>query len=212
MIIFVSHLFPLNLDFTVTFCLDIDYKVVFVNKVWLLSHLFHKKISTISIFLKVKEIKASKYKSAQFATLFLFFPSKNETRKQVYISIKCNLYLVNGFQTNILVENNILLLESLMINVKKNCILGESFKIRIAMNIKQRRQLFKKKLLIGNNNIVSLCSKVIILFMLVFLSNDRNFMFYPITQANLTLYTHIVDYITTKILVNNIFNCLLRIL
>ena len=46
----------------------------------------------------------------------------------------------------------------------------------------------------------------------VSLPSDRNFLFYPTTQANLTLYAHIVDHTTTKVLVSNTSDRLLRIL
>ena len=35
------------------------------------------------------------------------------------------------------------------------------------------------------------------------LPNDHDFLFYPATQANLTLFTHIVDHQTSKVLVRN---------
>lgn len=38
------------------------------------------------------------------------------------------------------------------------------------------------------------------------LPNDQDFLFHPVTQNNLTLYTHIVDYGTSKILVKNILD------
>lgn len=51
----------------------------------------------MSTFLKIKEIGTSKYEFVQFAACFLFFTSKNEAEKQVYVSIKCELYLIDGF-------------------------------------------------------------------------------------------------------------------
>lgn len=46
----------------------------------------------------------------------------------------------------------------------------------------------------------------------VSLPNDHDFLFYSITQVNLTLFTQIVDHITTKYLVKNTFDCMLHIL
>lgn len=51
------------------------------------------------------------------------------------------------------------------------------------------------------------CSKIIIPFSLVFLPDNCDFLFHPTVQANLTLYIHIVNDTTTKILVSNIFDC-----
>lgn len=40
----------------------------------------------------------------------------------------------------------------------------------------------------------------------VFLLDNRNFLYYLITQANLTFYSHIIDYETLKIFVKNTSN------
>lgn len=109
-------------------------------------------------------------------------------------------------------KNNILSSERYGINVKKNCMLIGSYKVIIAINARQRSQVFKKKLFASNSNIILPHLEAIILFALVFLLNDRNFMFYLTTQVNLTLYIYIVDYTTTKIFVSNTSHCLLHIL
>lgn len=47
----------------------------------------------------------------------------------------------------------------------------------------------------------------------VLLSDNRDFFFYPTTQANLTFYSHIVDHETSKILIKNAFDrplCILQ--
>lgn len=49
-------------------------------------------------------------------------------------------------------------------------------------------------------------------FSSIFLPNDCNFLIHLTIQANLTQYAHIVNHTTTKILVNNISDCPLRIL
>lgn len=72
-----EHL-PPNSDSNSLACLDISCGVIFVDCDWLLKHLSHQKISTISTFLKVRGISASKYESAEFAALLLYFPGKND--------------------------------------------------------------------------------------------------------------------------------------
>lgn len=99
-----------------------------------------------------------------------------------------------------------------MININKNCALIRSCKITIPINVRQRKQFFRKKLLASNNNVLPLCSKTMIFLIPVFLLDNCDFLFYPTTQANFILYINIIDYMTIKILVNNTFNYLLRIL
>lgn len=42
--------------------------------------------------------------------------------------------MINGFEANILVENNILSLESFVININKNCTFIKSYKVTIFIN------------------------------------------------------------------------------
>lgn len=82
----------------------------------------------------------------------------------------------------------------------------------ILINAKQYGQLLKKKLFASNNNIILLYSKIMIFCASVPLSDNPSFMFYPTTQANLTLYIHIVNHTINKILVKNISHRPLHIL
>lgn len=143
--------------------------------------------------------------------LSLYFPGKNQATQQVYAPIKCELHLINGFPVNILVRNNILSPERFVININKNHAFIGICRVTIPINARQRGQFLKRKLLASNKNVIPPCSKTMISLSPVSLSDKLNFLFYPTTQANLTLYIHIVDHTLTKILVSNTSNCSLRI-
>lgn len=70
-------MFPLESDPSATACLDTGCGITLVNKTWLLHKFSHQKIREMSTPLKVREIKTSKYESAQFAEVFLFLPGEN---------------------------------------------------------------------------------------------------------------------------------------
>ena len=98
-----------------------------------------------------------------------------------------------------------------MININKNRALIESCGVTIPINVKQRGQFLRRNLLASGDNVVPPRSETMIPLAPVSLPNDRDFLFYPTNQANLTLYAHIVDHITTKILVSNTSDCSLHI-
>lgn len=207
----VSHLLSPDLDPAATACLDTDCGVTLVDKAWLLSHLSHQKISTMSTTLNVRGIGTLKHKFAQFAALSLYFPGENETGQRVYTSIKCELHLVDGLRANILVGNDILSSKGFVININKNCTFIGSCGVTIPINAKQHGQFLRRKLLASGDNVVPPRSKTIIPPVPVSLPNNCDFLFHPTTQANLTLYAHIVDHTTTKILVSNTSDRSLRI-
>lgn len=90
----------------------------------------------MSIFLKIRGIEISKYKSAQFAELSFFLPEKNNKKQKVYVFIKWELYLVNGLKANILISNNIFAPESFVMNVKLGHALEISYRVKITIKTK----------------------------------------------------------------------------
>lgn len=68
-----------------------------------------------------------------------------------------------------------------------------------------------KKLFASKKKTIYPCSNLMISLVQIPLLNDRNFLFYPTIQTNLTIYTHIINHKTSKIPVTNTFNCPLYI-
>lgn len=112
---------------------------------------------------------------------------------------------------NILGKNNILSTKDFVINISKNCAFIENCKVTIFITTRQQGQFLGEKLLASNNNIVPSYSNMMILLVLVSPPNNHNFMFHPINQAKLILYTYIFNHITSKFLFSHIFDCLLLI-
>lgn len=172
-----------------------------VDKDWLPRQLLNQKIKEISIPLKVRGIRASKYESAQFAELFLFLLRENDEKQKVYTSIKCELYLVKGLKANILIGNNILALENFVLNIGLGHTVVGSCKIKITIRARQRGQFLRSKLLVEKDGVVPLRSEAIIPLFPVPFPNNRDFLFHPIAQTNPTLFAHIIHHETTKVLV-----------
>lgn len=200
-----KHL-PLYLDSKSTTYLDMGYRVTLVDKNWLWRHLQSQKISTMFIFLKVRGIRVSKLESAEFAILFLYFLGKDSTGRLVYALIRCEIFLVKELRANLLISNNILSQESFIIDIGRKNALIWSCAVIISINTKQWGQFFSRKLLTSQKSVVSLYSKVMILLVKVLWPNNHDFLFYPTIKVNLTLYTHIFNYKTSKILSENTFN------
>lgn len=83
--------------------------------------------------MKIRRIRVSKYKSAQFAKLFFFFLDENNKEQKVYISFKCKLYLLKNLRADILIKNNILVPESFILNVGLGHAIMESYTVKITI-------------------------------------------------------------------------------
>ena len=208
----VFRIFPLETDPSATACLDTGCGMTLVNKNRLLRQLPHQKIKEMSTPLKVKGIWTSKHKSAQFAEVSFFFPGDSNKRQRVYTSIRCKLHLVKGLRTNILIGNNILALKSFVLNVSLGHALVGSCGVKITIKARQKGQFLKKRLFAKKDGVIPLRSKTMVPLLLVPLPDNKDFLFYPTAQPNLTLFAHIMHHGTRKVLVRNTSDRPLRIL
>ncbi len=94
--------------------------------------------------------------------------------------------------------------------IEKKALIG-SCKVTIPIDARKRGQFRARKLLTSQETIVLPNSEVMISLFPLSLPDDYDFLFHPATQPTLTLFTHIVDHRTSKVLVRNAPNESLRI-
>ena len=153
--------------------------------------------------LKVRGISTSKHKSGEFVALFLYFLGKNNAGQQVYASLTCEIHLVKGLRANLLIGNDIMSSEGFIIDVKKRSALIENCRITVSIDARQRGQFLTRRLLSSQETVVLPCLEAMVSLVYLPLADDRDFLFHPTTQANLTLFTHLINHKTSKVLVRN---------
>ena len=178
-------------------------EVTLVDKGWLSKHLPIQKIKTMSTPLKVRRIGAFKHKSREFAALSLYFPGKNNIGQLVYAFLTCEIHLVKDLKANLLIDNDIMSPEGFVIDVKGRSVLIGSCEVTVPIDGRQRGQFLTRKLLTSQETVLPPQSEAMVLLVPLPLPDDRDIMFHPATKANLTLFTHIVDHQTSKVLVRN---------
>ena len=153
--------------------------------------------------LKVRGIEVSKYESGEFATLFLYFPSRDNAGQQVYASLTCEIHLVEGLRANLLIGNDIMSPEGFIIDIKRRSVLIGSCGVTVPIDARQRGQFLIRRLLASQDTVIPPRSEAIVSLVPLPLLNDQDFLFHPSAQINLTLFTHLVDHQTSKVLVRN---------
>ena len=73
----------------------------------------------------------------------------------------------------------------------------------VPIDARQRGQFLTRRLLSSQETVVPPRSEAMILLVPLALLDNRNFLFHSATQANLTLFTYLVDHKTLKVLVRN---------
>ena len=98
-----------------------------------------------------------------------------------------------------------------MLNVGLGHALIGSCGVKITIRARQRGQFLRNRLLAEKNEVIPLRSERIVPLLPVPLLDNRDFLFHPTAQPNLTLFMHIIHHDTKKVLVRNTSNHPLRI-
>lgn len=120
--------------------------------------------------------------------------------------------MVEDLRANLLIGNDIISPKSFVIDVKKRSILIESCRVTVPIDARQRGQFLTRRLLPSQKTVVPPHLEAMISLVPLALPDNRDFLFYPATQANLTLFTHLVDHETSKVLVRNNSNQTIQVL
>ena len=113
------------------------------------------------------------------------------------------MHLVEGLRANLLIGNDIMSPEAMIIDFGKKTALIGACEVTIDVNAKQRSQFLARKLLTSQKSVIPPHSEAVIPLVWLPLPDNWDFLFHPTPQANLTLYAHIMDYETSRILVKN---------
>lgn len=155
------------------------------------------------VLLKIRGIEAFKHKSGHFALTTLCISSTDKKDHEVYMSITCELYLVDKLKANMLMRNDMLYTESFAVNLYNFSTLIHSFGIRININARQHSEFLRHKTLASVFTIISLHLEALVAFQRFKLLDSCNFLFSPAPQPHLILYSHFFDHTIPKVLVHN---------
>ena len=153
--------------------------------------------------LKVRGIGASRHESNEFALTALYIPGLDREGSEVYACIKCELHLVEGLKANMLIGNDILCTEGFTINLASASAHILSCGVTIVIDARNHSQFLRRNVLADATTFIPPKSKALINFQQIPLPDLRNFLVQPFPQQQLTLYSHLLDHTSLKILVWN---------
>ena len=103
-----------------------------------------------------------------------------------------------------LIRNNIIELEEIVINVINKKARIDSYSITVDIIARSRGEFVRRKIYIKLSIFVPSHSEIMLSIKEINLSNDRDFLFeLTQTNANLTIFAYLIDYIITEILIRN---------
>lgn len=102
-----------------------------------------------------------------------------------------------------LVENNVLCTKGFTHNLSSSSTLIHSCDVNININARQHFKFWRYKALASALIIILPCSKALVAFQHIRLPDSCNFLFCPSSQQHLTLYSHLLNHNSIKVLVRN---------
>ena len=203
LITFDPEILPAISDPNTSVCLDIGCGVSLVNKAWLAKKHPFQKINTMPVPLKVRGIGASRHKSREFALTALYMSGLDKEGSGVYACVQCELYLVDGLKANMLIGNNVFCTEGFTINLANASAHIISCGVTIVISARNHLQFLRRNVLANTTTFIPPKSEALVDVRQIPLPDSRDFLFQPFPQVHLTLYSHLLDHTSSRILVRN---------
>ena len=158
-------------------CLNIEYEVHFINKIWKKQQVSNIIIFKIMSLLKIRGVKFSKHETFEYIIQNLYFSKLDNKDHKMLIYIRRKLYIIDDLRVKMFIENNILELKYFIINVINKKIRISNYKIEIKISSRSRIEFVKRKIHVKQIIIMSSHFNVMLIIKVIALLIDRNFLF-----------------------------------
>lgn len=184
-------------------CLDTGCGVSLIDRDWRARQAPDTVVSKMTSPLKVRGVGSSKHETSEYITQDLYFPGTDAKGNEVLACIRRELHIVDELRAKMLIGNDIIGLEGIVIDVaNKEAYIG-SCKTKIKVTAHPRGEFVRRKIHVKSNTTVPPHSDVILPIKPIDLPANRDFLFAPTTQANIVLFSHLVDYTLSGVLARN---------
>lgn len=185
-------------------CADTGTGVTLADKSWMLRQIPDLEIKKMSSSLRVKGLGSSMHNTDEYVLVPMYLPAKKEDGVKVLCCIRREIHLVKDLKANMLMGNDILGPERIILDMGKgNAFIG-SCGSTIEISTRQREGPYTKRVVQARNSLtVAPRSDMLVPVSTPQNLPQRDFLFEPKKQKNLTTFAHIVDSQISGILVKN---------
>ena len=191
--------------------LNTSYGVTLGDKQWLKELPDEIAMAKMTSPLRVRGVGSIKHETAEYVIADLYFSGTDSQGNKVLACLRREIHIVDDLRAKLLIGNDIIDPEGIVVDVvNKSAFIG-SCKIKIEIFARPRGEFIKKKIHVKSATLVPSHSNVILPTKFIDLPENRDFLFELITQANFTLFAHLVDHIMTGVLVRNEIDSLIQV-
>lgn len=174
-----------------------------MDRAWLFEKTLTEKILKMSTLLKIRGIKSSRHKLDEFVSMFFYFPGIELTNRLAYAHIYGELYIVKRLKANLLMSNDILAIERVIINLANKFARISICQVTISVAAKPKSHPVQRKVLVNRSLMIYPESETLVQFVCSSFPDNQDFLFNATPHSHLTLFSHILNDLTYKVLVRN---------
>ena len=175
-------------------CIDTGCGVTLADKPWLLALLPEVEIRRMPKALRVKGLGTAMHDTDEYVLIPMYIPGTKEDGTKVLCRIVREIHLVSDLKAHMLIGNDIVGPEQIVIDVSKSKATIGSCGVTADITCRQRSQQYTRRAVRTKNALsVPPGSECLIAVARLDLPPERDFLFEPDKQTNITLYAHLVD-------------------
>ena len=184
-------------------CIDSGCGVTLADKLWLLALLPQVEIRRMASPLRVKGLGSAMHDTDEYVLVPIYIPATKDDGTEVLCRIMREIHLVDNLKANMLIGNDVIGPEQIVIDVSKGKAIIGSCGATANITSRQRGPYQRRAIHAKKALIVAPRANIMVPVATPETLPERDFIFEPLPQRNLTLYAHLVDSHIAGILVKN---------
>ena len=196
-----AKLSPENVEEDV--CADTGCGVSLIDREWHKQQSPASPISKMATPLRVRGVGSSHHETSEYITQRIYLPATDDDGKPILACLHRELHIVDNLRAKMLIGNDIIGPEGIVIDVANKQARIGSCKATAKVTAKPRGEFVRKRVYVSESTFVPPRTEMMLPTKPINLPPDRDFIFEPVRQANLSMFAHIVDHNMSAILVRN---------
>ena len=185
-------------------CLDTGCGVTLIDRVWLTKLLSNAILAKMASPLRVQGVGFLQHETSEYLVTPCYFPGIDKHGNKVLACVRREIHIVDGLRAKMLIGNDFIGLEGITIDVAREKAYITSCKTSITVTARQCGQFIRRKVHTVSAITISPHSKELVLISRnLSLPEDCDYMFEPTNQANVVLFTHLVNSRVKAVLAKN---------
>ena len=175
-------------------CIDTGCGVTLADKPWLLALLPEVEIRRMPKALRVKGLGTAMHDTDEYVLVPMYLPAVKQDGTRVLCRIVREIHLVDNLKAHMLIGNDIVGPEKIVLDVNQSKAFIGSCDATADITCRQRGQQYTRAIHARKTLTIPPRSECLIpVAKLSDVPTERDFLFEPIAQTNITLYAHLVD-------------------